>query len=138
MSKQEQKEQGTSAAAEGYSKTESEPMNTKLARRAHASPNIIAIEIHGSRWWIEDTIATQLARDLIGALAETPYSKEPTLAERREQADLTQQQAADALGISRTYLSQIERGKARTLTLRNARKLSELYDCTIEQLGILV
>lgn len=43
--------------------------------------------------------------------------------ERKEQ-EYNQQELADRVGISRTYLSQIEQGKAQNLSLRLAQKLS--------------
>ena len=42
----------------------------------------------------------------------------------REQQHYTQQELADRIGISRAYLSQIEQGRAKNLSLRLAERLS--------------
>jgi transcriptional regulator with XRE-family HTH domain len=50
--------------------------------------------------------------------------------QHRKRAGLSQAALADKLSISRTYLSQIEQGQARNLSLRLAEKLSERLGIT--------
>lgn len=47
---------------------------------------------------------------------------------RREEEGWTQEKLADMVGISRTYLSQIEQGRATNLSLRLAQQLCEKLD----------
>jgi transcriptional regulator with XRE-family HTH domain len=51
----------------------------------------------------------------------------------RKKRKITQQAAADFLGIPRTALTQIENGNRAISTLEIA-KLAKLYDCTVEEL----
>jgi len=68
--------------------------------------------------------------------AQQPYQTEPAPSAHREKMGLSQEEAADRIGISRTYLSKIECGNASKVSLRLCRRLAALYDCTIEELGI--
>ena len=51
----------------------------------------------------------------------------------RKNEGLKQAELADKVGISRTYLSQIEQGRARNLSLRLAQKLSEKLGIELPQ-----
>lgn len=47
---------------------------------------------------------------------------------------MTQQQLADAIGLTQTTLSDIERQRYGTVTVDTARKLSDFFGCSIEDL----
>jgi putative transcriptional regulator len=47
---------------------------------------------------------------------------------------MTQQQLADAVGLTQTTLSDIERQRYGTITLDTARKFAEFFGCAIEDL----
>ena len=53
----------------------------------------------------------------------------------RKAQEMKQAELADKIGISRTYLSQIEQGRARNLSLRLAQGLSEKLGIELPQRG---
>jgi transcriptional regulator with XRE-family HTH domain len=54
-------------------------------------------------------------------------------AARRQALGFTQAEAAQALGLSTSYLSRLERGHV-PLTLRVIRNMAELYSCPVRNL----
>jgi DNA-binding XRE family transcriptional regulator len=85
--------------------------------------------------FIHRDAAKRLAIRLMDA-AQQPYEAEPDPSTHREKMGLSQEEAAGRIGITRTYLSQIECGTASNVSLRTCRRMAALYDCTIEELGI--
>lgn len=55
------------------------------------------------------------------------------LLKKRKEKDLTQQEVADALDITRAYYGHIETG-ARNPTLKLAKKIADFYDEDVETL----
>ena len=53
---------------------------------------------------------------------------------RKERGFSTQEELAEAVGVSRTYLSQIETGEAENLTLKMALRICEVLDASISDL----
>jgi len=57
--------------------------------------------------------------------------------DRRRQEKLSQQALADRVGISRNYLSEIERGQATNLSWQVRKRLADALGLTIESAGTL-
>ena len=49
-------------------------------------------------------------------------------------AGVTQKTVARAVGLPQPYVSDVVRGRYRTITLRNARKFARYFGCSIEDL----
>ena len=47
---------------------------------------------------------------------------------------VTQTTLADAIGLSQPYVSDVIRGRYRTITVANARKFANFFGCSIEDL----
>ena len=111
--------------------------SSPAARRDDEYDDLIELEFDGCRVYVGDDGARRLIRAMLTALAQkTPTEKTP--AEHRKSLDMTQEEAAEHLGVSRTYLSQIECGEASQVSLHIARKMAHLYACSIDELGIEV
>ena len=60
-----------------------------------------------------------------------------TLRELRKQADLTLKTVADALGISETFLRDVEAGRRRPLAARHDEALVRVLGCTLAEVQAL-
>lgn len=103
----------------------------------HQGLRIIAFHASTPVIRLRDDQARKLVQLLVSALSQpvtAQIDRKPK--DWREAAGFTQEEAADAVGISRTYMSKIERGKAKNLTLATARKIAALYACDVSELNI--
>jgi transcriptional regulator with XRE-family HTH domain len=66
-----------------------------------------------------------------------PLELGQTVKTRRRQEGLSQEELAKAIGISRNYLSQIERGQATNLSWQVMERLTAVLGLTIERSGTL-
>jgi DNA-binding XRE family transcriptional regulator len=80
--------------------------------------------------------AVELGWRLINAAKYNPPPEDATPKAYRERAGMSQSEAATKLGISRTYLSKIERGQAKEVSLRICRRMAQMYNCGVGELGI--
>lgn len=49
-------------------------------------------------------------------------------------AATTQEEVADATGLTQSYISDVKRGRFTTITLANARKFADFFGCGIDDL----
>jgi transcriptional regulator with XRE-family HTH domain len=80
-------------------------------------------------------MARQYVHDIADALARSG-GKPQTLRGYRKEQGITQQELAEMTGLSRTYLSEIERGAAQNVSLHVARKIAAVMDCPLSAIQI--
>lgn len=55
------------------------------------------------------------------------------LRQKRRQVDITQQELADLVGVTRIYISMIERGET-SITLEKVYRLAKALNCTLSEI----
>jgi len=108
---------------------------TVFATRDDEYDDLIRVGFDSCEVYIGEEEGERLVAALLNALAAEGGSREGP-AEHRRAKGMSQEEAAGHLGISRTYLSQIECGDAPQVSLRIARKIARLYNCAVDELGI--
>lgn len=58
---------------------------------------------------------------------------EVIIAQKRKEKNMTQEELAKAVGVSRGMIAMVERG-TKQVNLRLAKKLAEIFDCTVDDL----
>jgi len=104
--------------------------------KPHAKRDGDLIEIYmGDGQWMQCTeyAAREYMRDICDALAQEA-NQGNSLADLRKQQELSQAELADITGVSRPYLSEIERGVAQDVSLRIARKIATALDCSLDEI----
>jgi len=108
---------------------------TVFAKRDSEFDEMIVVGFERVEVIIGEDDAERLVSALLNALAAKTTSEHDP-AEHRKALGMSQKEASGHLGISRNYLSQIERGEAPQVSLRVARKMARLYNCALDELGI--
>ncbi len=77
----------------------------------------------------------RLTENQVEALRRLPADDRPNkLRLAMALADVTQGQLVEATGLAQPYVSDVVRGRFRTITVDNARKFAEFFGCQIEDL----
>jgi transcriptional regulator with XRE-family HTH domain len=76
-----------------------------------------------------------LSRAQIRTLQESSWPETGNrLAQVMDMLELTQAQVAEATGLTQPYVSDVCRGKHITITVDNAHKFADFFECSIEVL----